>query len=253
MTRATATRESGEISGWDGVKYERYFGNPMPFEWMSTEARNVEATNPTDKVLDDLIRISTFVPSAEVKVAFPESWNERTAPTEVDEIFAYKNAIGLRVVSQVSHVYLAALVTMVGRCLVPPVGRLVAMIDVVTETFFEGCPLIRALVQKTGVVPVLVKRHGLRYPHSIDKVSLPSLEFCPTTGYPITYCSRLAYLWLACGKGAEPVERIGGKAVIMPDCIGKESWHRFSSISKLGNVPVALFEPGNSALESFPA
>ena len=151
-----------------GVEYDGHFRTPIPFERMSTLPRDIEATNPTDEILDDLNGILTLVPTAEVKVTFTESWDEWAIATEVDEIFADENAIGLRVVSQVSHVYLAALVTMFGVCLEPSVGRLVAMIDVVTEAFFEGCPLIRALIQKTGIVPVFVELHGLRYPHSVD-------------------------------------------------------------------------------------
>ena len=147
---------SGGILDWDEVEYEGRFRTPTPFERTSTETCAVEATNPTDEILDGLIRISIFVPYAEVKVACAESWNERAVPTVVDEIFADKNAINLRVVTQVSHVDLAALVAMFGGRLTPPVRGLVAMVDVVAETVFEGCPLIRAFVQKTGDRPTIL-------------------------------------------------------------------------------------------------
>ncbi len=126
---------SGGILDWAEVEYEGRFRTPTPFERTSTETCAAEATKPTDEILDDLIRISIFVPSAEVKVASAESWNERAAPTVVDEIIADKNAINLRVVTQVSHIYLAALVAMFGGRLTPPVRGLVAMVDVVAVTF----------------------------------------------------------------------------------------------------------------------
>lgn len=203
----------------DGVEYEGHFRTPIPFERKSTLHSGIEATNPTDEILDDFNGILTLVSPAEVEVTSTESWDEWAIATEVDEIFADENAIGLRVVSQVSHVNLAALVTMFGVCLEPSVGRLVVMIDVVTEASFEGCPLIRALIQKTGIFPVFVERHGLRYPHSVDKVSPSSLGFRPTTGYPITYGSSIPYSWLARGKRAIAEKGIRGKAVIMSDCV----------------------------------
>ena len=123
------------------------------------------------------------MPSAEVKVACAESSNERAGPTVVDEIIADKNAINLRVVTQVSHVYLAALVAMFGGRLTPPVRGLVAMVDVVAVTLFEGCPLIRAFVQKAGIVLLywsLVKRalYGQHHHYSKEHAAAYFVEAC---------------------------------------------------------------------------
>ena len=92
-------------------------------------------------------------------------WNERARSPPVCEIFAYKNPILLRVISDIFPVN-APVAERVMGILLYPVGRFrTVVIDVVSERLLHASHKMRSFAEKTGVVPVFVECHSIRYAH----------------------------------------------------------------------------------------
>lgn len=166
---------------------------------------------------------------------FPSERNRNlgagTAP--IDEIVTDENPVHVGIVFHVSVIWASVFATVVGIRLIPPMGRLVPVVDVVAESPANAGVHIGTLVPEAGIPPVFVEHHGFAYTHGVDHVPVSFLPLGSGSHDPIVDGGLPAYLRFACRQRAETVKRVRSEPVISCHYICIEFRHWVILIGKL--------------------
>ena len=170
-----------------------------PFQWCTTVALVIKGPYPRYEFFYDLLGEIALVPPPKREVNSLELRKPWAATAPVDEVIADEYPVCLSVVQHVVSIRGSIFKAVVRIYLAPFVGDFVAVIDTVTEGFFDTGAKGGTLFAKARVIPVRTKRHSFRYAHGINQITGPILGFRTSTDYPVPNGGRHAQTSLTGG------------------------------------------------------